>query len=108
MKLESEGRGTGQHGANLGIRNIIGRTFYTRFCTRFALYSRTGGTGLGFRTLHDGATRPRARRTFTNLTGLGTTRNTGRTFRNGGFQNVFRHIRQSRTFCLHHIFGKIG
>jgi len=81
--LETKGRGTGQHGANLGIGYIISRTFYARFNTWFTFYSRTGGTGLGLRTLHHGATRPRAGRAFSNLARLGTTGNARRTFGNG-------------------------
>jgi hypothetical protein len=108
MKLESKGRGTGQHRTHLGIRNIICRTFYTGFRTRGALSCRTGGTGLRFRALDHGAARPRAGRAFTNLAGLGTTGNARRAFRNRGFQNVLRHIRKRRAFCLQHVLGKIG
>ena len=105
--LESKGGCGGEHGPHI-IVLIVGLALDVRLRARSTCRRRARRARTRLRALDDGASRARARRAFTDLTGLRARGNTRRAFRNRRLENVFRHVGKWRTFRFQHVLGHVG
>ena len=106
--LKSECASAGQHRTYLASIVVLCVALNVGFRAGLDGHSRAGRAGLGLRAFDCRATRPRARRAFANLTGLGTCADAGRAGGHRGLQHILAHIRLRRALRLQHVLGEIG